>query len=153
MWENKWNDCLLLYRRRQRNLYSVQNLNVDLLFRAQLARTVSRIVQIMTNRRDQIKIYQSGSIFESISSRWKIKKTKGNAHFQFGVNLLRHFLFYILNSGLTFMSSINFNFFPFFFSFFFISGNLGSEHVAGTQHQCRNRANMRKKQQHAVLLC
>lgn len=82
-------------------MYFVQNLNLDLVFRAT---TVSRIVQIMTNRKDQIKMYQSGPIFKSISADENLKRQKGNAHFQF-----------VPGSSL-------------------ISGNLGSEHVSRTQN-------------------
>lgn len=45
-----------------------------------------------------MKTYQSGCMAEAISSRGKIKKTKGNAHFQFGVNLRDHVFFFVINS-------------------------------------------------------
>lgn len=60
MWENKWNDCLLLY--------GGLGVGGDFVFCAEFecrlvipstqAMTASRIVQIMMHGRDQIKIYQ-----------------------------------------------------------------------------------------------
>lgn len=63
-------------------MYSVQNVNVDVLFRAH-SYNCGCIVQIMTSRRDQMKTYQSGSIAEAISSGGELKRQRGMHSFSF----------------------------------------------------------------------